>query len=225
MKLLVAEDERELSAALCAILRHNYYTVDAVYDGADALDYALNGDYDGVILDIMMPCRDGVSVLTELRRRGVTVPVLMLTARGDVADRIAGLDAGADDYMPKPFDTGELLARVRAMTRRQAGHSHNTLSYGNVQLNRENFELSVTGGSSYRLGNREYQMMEMLLSDPQRVISTAQFMEHIWGYDSDAEIGVVWVYISFLRKKLTALGADVEIKASRGVGYSLEIKS
>lgn len=224
MKLLLAEDERELSAALCAILRHNNYSVDAVYDGGDALDYALSGGYDGVILDIMMPGRDGISVLTELRRRGKTVPVLILTARSDVSDRITGLDAGADDYLSKPFDTGELLARVRAMTRRHADFSPNELVYGGVKLNRETFELSAEGGAC-RLGNREFQMLEMLMTSPQRVISTEQFMEHIWGYDSETEIGVVWVYISFLRKKLASLGADVEIKASRGIGYSLEIKS
>jgi Response regulators consisting of a CheY-like receiver domain and a winged-helix DNA-binding domain len=225
MKLLLAEDERELSAALCAILRHNNYSVDAVYNGNDALDYALTGDYDGLILDIMMPNRDGISVLSELRRSGKAVPVLILTAKSEVSDRIAGLDAGADDYLSKPFDTGELLARVRAMTRRRTGFSPNELVYGNVKLNRETFELSVIGGGSCRLGNKEFQMFEMLMTSPQRIISTEQFMEHIWGYDSESEIGVVWVYISFLRKKLASQGADVEIKASRGVGYSLEIKS
>lgn len=225
MKLLLAEDERELSAALCAILRHNNYSVDAVYDGEDALDYASGGDYDGVILDIMMPRRDGISVLTELRRRGIDVPVLLLTAKSDISDRISGLDAGADDYLTKPFDTGELLARVRAMTRRRAQFSPNELTCGNIRLNRETLELSVEGGGSIRLGNREFQMLEMLMSSPQRIVSTEQFMSHVWGYDSDAEIGVVWVYISYLRKKLAALGSDVEIKAQRGVGYSLEKKS
>lgn len=225
MKLLLAEDERELSAALCAILRNNNYSVDAVYNGDDALDYALHGDYDGAILDIMMPRRDGLSVLSELRGRGVGIPVLLLTAKSEISDRIAGLDAGADDYLTKPFDTGELLARVRAMTRRRAPFSPNELTCGNVRLNRETFELSVELNGSCRLGNREFQMLEMLMSPSQRVISTAQFMEHIWGYDSETEIGVVWVYISFLRKKLAALGADVEIRASRGVGYSLEIKN
>jgi two-component system response regulator ArlR len=225
VKLLLAEDERELSAALCAILRHNNYSVDAVYDGEDALDYASGGDYDGVILDIMMPRRDGISVLTELRRRGIDVPVLLLTAKSDISDRISGLDAGADDYLTKPFDTGELLARVRAMTRRRAQFSPNELTCGNIRLNRETLELSVEGGGSIRLGNREFQMLEMLMSSPQRIVSTEQFMSHVWGYDSDAEIGVVWVYISYLRKKLAALGSDVEIKAQRGVGYSLEKKS
>lgn len=224
MKLLLAEDERELSAALCAILRHNNYSVDAVYNGEDALDYVSSGDYDGVILDIMMPRRDGISVLTELRKRGIDVPVLLLTAKSDISDRISGLDAGADDYLTKPFDTGELLARVRAMTRRRGQFSPNELTCGNIRLNRETLELSVEGGGSYRLGNREFQMLEMLMSSPQRVVSTEQFMSHIWGYDSDTEIGVVWVYISHLRKKLAALGADVEIKAQRGVGYSLEKK-
>ncbi|MGI6202916.1 MAG: response regulator transcription factor [Eubacteriales bacterium] len=224
MKLLIAEDERELSAALCAILRHNNYSVDAVYDGQDALDYAASGDYDGVILDIMLPRRDGVSVLTELRKRGIDVPVLLLTAKSDVADRITGLDAGADDYLTKPFDTGELLARIRAMMRRRSQYVPGELKYGNIRLNRETLELSVEGGSSCRLGNREFQMLELMMSNPQRIVSTEQFMSHVWGYDSEAEIGVVWVYISHLRKKLAALGANVEIKAQRGVGYCLEIK-
>jgi len=224
VKLLLAEDERELSAALCAILRHNNYSVDAVYDGEDALAYAVSGDYDGVILDIMLPRRDGVSVLTELRRRGIDVPVLLLTAKSGVSDRINGLDAGADDYLTKPFDIGELLARIRAMMRRRTPYIPAELKYGNVRLNRDTLELSVEGGGSCRLGNREFQMLEMMMQSPQRVISTEQFMSHIWGYDSDSEIGVVWVYISHLRKKLAALGANVEIKAQRGVGYSLEIK-
>lgn len=225
MKLLLAEDERELSAALCAILRHNNYSVDAVYDGEDALYYAASGDYDGVILDIMMPRRDGVSVLTELRKRGIDVPVLLLTAKSGVADRIVGLDAGADDYLTKPFDVGELLARIRAMMRRRTQYVPGELKYGNIRLNRETLELSAEGGSSCRLGNKEFQMLEMMMTNPQRVVSTEQFMSHVWGYDSEAEINVVWVYISHLRKKLASLGANVEIKAQRGVGYYLDINT
>ena len=221
MRLLLAEDEKELSKALCAILKHNNYSVDAVYNGQDALDYGLAENYDGIILDLMMPKKNGLEVLSELRSAGVSTPVIILTAKSEVEDRILGLDTGADDYLTKPFNMGELLARIRALTRRRAEFSPNILSLGNITLNRENFELSC-GDETIRLGNKEFQMLEMLLTNPGRLISTEQFMEHIWGYDSDAEINVVWVYISYLRKKLASVGADVEIKAVRGAGYTLE---
>lgn len=221
MKLLLAEDEKELSNALVAVMKHNNYSVDAVYDGKDALDYAMNGEYDGIVLDIMMPKLNGIEVLAELRKNNKSTPILLLTAKAEVQDRIAGLDAGADDYLPKPFAMGELMARIRAMTRRKAHFTPNILQFGNIKLNRENFELYSDGGS-FRLGNKEFQMLEMLMNNPHCVISTNQFMERIWGYDSETEINVIWVYISYLRKKLTAIGADVEIKASRGVGYTLE---
>lgn len=221
MRLLLAEDEKELSKALCAILKHNNYSVDAVFNGQDALDYGLCENYDGIILDIMMPKKNGLEVLRELRAQGVSTPVLMLTAKAEVEDRIMGLDLGADDYLTKPFSMGELLARIRAITRRKSEFSPNLLTSGNLSLNRETFELSV-GGNSLRLGNKEFQMMEMLMSNPGRLISTEQFMERIWGYETEAEINVVWVYISYLRKKLLNLGAKLEIKAVRGVGYTLE---
>lgn len=221
MRLLLAEDEKELSKALCAILKHNNYSVDAVYNGQDALDYGLAENYDGIILDLMMPKKNGLEVLSELRSAGISTPVIILTAKSEVEDRILGLDTGADDYLTKPFNMGELLARIRALTRRRAEFSPNILSLGNITLNRENFELSC-GDETIRLGNKEFQMLEMLLTNPGRLISTEQFMEHIWGYDSDAEINVVWVYISYLRKKLSSVGADVEIKAVRGAGYTLE---
>lgn len=221
MRLLLAEDERELSKALCAILKHNNYSVDAVYNGQDALDYGLAENYDGIILDLMMPRKNGLEVLRELRSAGVSTPVIILTAKSEVEDRILGLDTGADDYLTKPFNTGELLARIRALTRRKAEFSPNIISFGNISLNRESFELSC-GNEALRLGNKEFQMLEMLMTSPGRLISTEQFMEHIWGYDSDAEINVVWVYISYLRKKLSSLGANAEIKAVRGVGYTLE---
>lgn len=221
MRLLLAEDERELSNALAAILKHHHYSVDAVYDGEDALDYGCAENYDGIILDIMMPKKDGLQVLAELRARGVATPVLLLTAKAEVDDRIRGLDTGADDYLTKPFAMGELLARIRAMTRRRAEFSPNLLKAGNLRLNRENFELATEMGS-FRLGNKEFQMLELLMESPGRIISTDQFIDRIWGYDTEAGANVVWVYISYLRKKLAALGADVEIKASRGVGYSLE---
>ncbi len=224
LRLLVAEDEYELSRALVTILKHNNYSVDAVYDGADALDYGLCENYDGIILDLMMPKMDGLSVLSELRRQGVSTPVLILTAKSEIEDRIVGLDTGADDYLTKPFDMGELLARIRAMTRRKAEFSPNLLSFANMTLNRETFELTGARGS-IRLSGKEYQMLEMLMSNPNRVISTEHFMERIWGYDSEAEINVVWVYISYLRKKLISVGADVEIKAGRGIGYTLQAQT
>ena len=221
MRLLLAEDEQDLSKALCAILKHNNYSVDAVYDGQDALDYGLSENYDGIILDIMMPKKNGIEVLTELRKSGVDTPVLILTAKGEVDDKILGLDSGADDYLTKPFAMGELLARISALSRRKADFTPNLLSSGNLSLNRETFELSVED-DSIRLGNKEFQMMEMLMSNPGRLISTEQFMEKIWGYETEAEINVVWVYISYLRKKLASLKASLEIKAVRGVGYTLE---
>ena len=224
MRLLLAEDEKELSKALCAVLKHNNYSVDPVFDGQDALDYGLCENYDCIILDIMMPKLDGLTVLKRLREQGVSTPVIILTAKAEIEDKIAGLDTGADDYLTKPFAMGELLARLRALTRRKSEFSPNLLSFGNLSLNRESFELSV-GENSIRLGNKEFQMIEMLLSNPGRLISTEQFMEHIWGYETEAEINVVWVYISYLRKKLSSLGANLEIKAVRGLGYTLEEKT
>ena len=221
MRLLLAEDEQDLSKALCAILKHNNYSVDPVYNGQDALDYGLCENYDGIILDIMMPKKNGIEVLTELRKNGVDTPVLILTAKGEVDDKILGLDSGADDYLTKPFAMGEHLARIRALTRRKADFTPNLLTIGNLSLNRESFELSA-GDESIRLGNKEFQMIEMLMGNPGRLISTEQFMEKIWGYETEAEINVVWVYISYLRKKLVSLNANVEIKAVRGVGYTLE---
>ena len=221
MRLLLAEDEQDLSKALCAILKHNNYSVDAVYDGQDALDYGLSENYDGIILDIMMPKKNGIEVLTQLRKSGVDTPVLILTAKGEVDDKILGLDSGADDYLTKPFAMGELLARIRALTRRKADFTPNLLSSGNLSLNRETFELSVED-ESIRLGNKEFQMMEMLMMNPGILISTEKFMDKIWGIDSEADISTAWTYISYLRKKLTALEADVQIKAVRNSGYTLE---
>ena len=164
---------------------------------------------------------NGLEVLEELRKRGIGTPVLMLTAKSEIQDRIAGLDLGADDYLTKPFAMGELLARVRAMMRRQSEFTPSTITIGNITLNKANYELSGEN-ASFRLGNKEFQMMEILMNNPKRLISTEQFMERIWGYDSESEMNVVWVYISYLRKKLAALNANVEIKAARGVGYTLE---
>ena len=220
MKLLFAEDERSLSRAITHILEKNCYSVDAVYDGQAALEYLENGDYDGVILDIMMPKVDGITVLRELRSKGNPVPVLMLTAKSEIDDRVLGLDTGANDYLTKPFDTKELLARIRAMTRGNRAVDA-TLNYGNITLNRTNFELSSPTGS-FRLANKEYQMMELLMANAGQLISSDQFLEKIWGLDSNVESSVVWVYISYLRKKLSALNANVSIRAVRNAGYVLE---
>ena len=221
MRLLLAEDERELSNALVTVLKRNNYTVDAVYDGEEATDYLLTGVYDAVILDIMMPKKDGISVLKDLRASGNRVPVMMLTAKAEIDDRVIGLDAGADDYLPKPFSMKELLARVRALCRRQTEVQDNKLTFANMTLDRSGYELSTSDGS-IRLANKEYQMMELLMANPSRVISTDRFMDKIWGFDSEAEMNVVWVYISYLRKKLSSLNATAQIKAHRGLGYSLE---
>lgn len=223
MKLLLAEDERELSRALVAILKHNNYTVDAVYDGRDAIDYACAENYDGILLDVMMPRADGLEVLRVLRERGIKTPILMLTAKGEREDKIRGLDGGADDYVTKPFDMAELLARIRALTRRSGEYVPSVLSFGDLELDKTTFELRGPQGK-IRLAGKEFQMMEMLLSVPGRVIGTERFMERIWGYDCESEINVVWVCVSSLRKKLAALESRVRIRASRGIGYSAEVE-
>jgi DNA-binding response OmpR family regulator len=220
MKLLLAEDEVELNQALAAVLKHNNYSVDCVYDGEEALDYLEMSEYDGVILDIMMPKKNGLDVLRTIRAKKNQVPVLLLTAKSEIDDKVAGLDAGADDYLAKPFVMKELLARVRAITRRQSSMTDNVLTFENISLDRSVFEMCV-GKEKIRLANKDFQMMEMLMANPGQVISTDRFMEKIWGYDSDTEINVVWVYISNLRKKLASLGANAEIKAVRNQGYSL----
>lgn len=221
MRLLLAEDEKPLSDALTAILSHANYSVDAVYDGQEALDYLEGIEYDGVILDIMMPKVDGLTVLRTIREQGNAVPVLMLTAKSEIDDRVAGLDLGADDYLTKPFASKELLARIRAMTRRQPALQDTDLRAGNVVLRRADFVMQGPAGEA-RLANKEFQMMEMLMINKGHTISTERFLEKIWGYDSEAEINVVWVNLSALRKKLTSVGADIRIRASRGQGYCLE---
>lgn len=222
MRILLAEDERSLSRAIVALLEKNHYSADAVFDGVEALEYLASGNYDALILDIMMPKMDGLTVLRTLRQQGNAIPVLMLTARSEVDDRVEGLDSGANDYLTKPFATKELLARLRVMTRAQSGQSTSKLCMGNVTLNRSSFELSTPSGS-YRLANKEYQMMEMLMCSGGQLISAERFLEKIWGYDSETEQSVVWVYVSYLRKKLGALKANVQISATRNVGYSLEV--
>ena len=221
MKLLLAEDEEELSRALGAILRHHNYTVDIVKNGTDALAFALTGGYDGILLDIMMPGMNGIEVLAKLRQEGITAPALFLTAKGEIEDRIAGLDAGGDDYLAKPFDTGELLARIKAMLRRRENYTPDILSFGDISLDSACSELKTAGGS-VQLGKKEYQVMEMLMTNPGQLISTELFLERIWGIDSEPESNVVWVYISNIRKKLGAAGSRVRIVALRNLGYKLE---
>lgn len=221
MRLLFAEDEKSLSRAITAILKNNHYEVDAVYDGEEALAYLECDTYDGAILDIMMPKKDGLTVLKEIRRQGINTPVLMLTAKAEIDDRVLGLDSGANDYLTKPFAAPELLARIRAMTRTQMTQNTSSLSFGNLSLNQTSFELSSPSGS-YQLTNKEFQLLELLMANPGQVISSDRLFEKIWGYESDADPSVIWVYISYLRKKLTALNASVRIRAIRNAGYRLE---
>ena len=218
MRLLLAEDERELSDALVTILEHNHYEVDAVYNGEDALDYIENGDYDGVILDVMMPKMDGFTVLSRVRAEKNDVPIMMLTARAELDDRVFGLDCGADDYLAKPFAAKELLARVRAITRRKTEAVSAQLTVGNISLNAATGMLKGVDGE-VRLPNKEFQMLEFLMSNPGQIISAERFMEKIWGYDTETYSSVVWVTISYLRKRLQQVGSDVEIKAVRNQGY------
>ncbi|WP_373163673.1 response regulator transcription factor [Agathobaculum sp. Marseille-P7918] len=221
MRLLLAEDEKALSKALVTILERNNYSVDAVNDGQAALDYLEADNYDGVILDIMMPKVDGITVLKTIRSKGSRIPILMLTAKAEVDDKVLGLDAGANDYLTKPFHSQELLARIRAMTRTQTAQTDSRLQMGNVTLDCATFELSTPAGS-FRLANKEFQVLELLMRNPHSLIASERLLERIWGYDSEAEINVVWVYISYLRKKLSALQANIQIKATRNAGYSLE---
>ena len=224
MRLLYAEDEKTLARAVSTILTRNNYSVDVVYDGESALDYLATGNYDGAILDVMMPKKDGIEVLKEMRAGGDRTPVLLLTAKSEIDDRVAGLDSGANDYLTKPFDMKELLARIRAMTRLQSVQPDKTLTIGRVTLDCASFDLTGPEGS-LKLAGKEFQMMEMLMRSPRQLISTDAFMDRIWGYDSEADLNIVWVYISTLRKKLKSIGADVEIKARRGAGYYLEVRS
>lgn len=223
MRLLIAEDDADISKALTALFEHNNYTADAVTNGNDAYDYGISGNYDGIILDIMMPGMNGLEVLKSLRAASVNTPVLLLTAKSDIEDRVDGLDAGADDYLPKPFAASELLARVRAMLRRKDTWQSEVLEFEGLQLNLSSFELSFMQ-TGIRLVSREFQMLQLLMQSPGAIISTEQFMEKIWGWDSEVEVSIVWVYISNLRKKIEKLKAPVNIKAVRGVGYCLEKK-
>ncbi len=222
MRLLIAEDDAKLLKSLQYIFESNKYTVDAVSNGIDAYDYAHTDEYDGIVLDIMMPGMDGVEILHRLRREGISVPVLFLTAKTEVADRVDGLDAGADDYLPKPFSTQELLARVRAMLRRKDNYTPSLLKVGELTLNRSTYELSLAG-KSCPLSGREFGIMEMLMERPSFVVTSDDFLSHIWGWESDVDVSVIWVHISNIRKKLIAMNAPVEIRFVRGAGYKLEV--
>ncbi len=220
MKILLVDDERQLVDALSVILKQNKYSVDTAYNGEDGLDSALSGIYDLIILDIMMPKIDGLNVLKEIRRNKIDVPVLMLSAKSEISDKIEGLNLGADDYITKPFSTDELLARVKALLRRKEKFTGDTLAYADITLSRDTFELSC-GTKKIALGKKEFQILEMLILNDGKSIEKDKFIEKIWGYDNDAEYNTIEVYISFLRKKFNAVGAKTEIKSLRGIGYML----
>ena len=223
MKLLVAEDDPKLLKSLVHILEHNRFSVDGVSNGEDALEYGQTGEYDGLILDIMMPGLDGLQVLQTLRRNGIKTPALFLTARTEISQRVEGLDAGADDYLPKPFSTAELLARIRAMLRRKDTYLPDLLAIGSVTLNRSTYQL-VFQDKIQTLSGKEFQILEMMMQAPGTIIPTDRFITHLWGWDTNIDTSVVWVHISNLRKKISAIGAPMEIRFIRNAGYVLEVK-
>ena len=222
MRILLAEDEISIARALKLMLEKNQYTVDMVHNGAEALDFIHSVPYDALVLDIMMPEMDGIELLTAVRKMGIKTPALFLTAKGEIEDRVAGLDAGADDYLPKPFATSEFLARVRALVRRSSTYAPAVLSFGSVELDCGQYVLRTSSGE-LRLNNKEYQLMELFMRNPRHVFSTTFLMDKVWELETDAEIDVIWTYIGFLRKKLKQLNADIEIKTIRGAGYTLEV--
>ena len=221
MKLLIAEDENDLAEALTVFLERHNYSVDTVNNGADAYEYASTGAYDALILDIMMPRLSGLQVLTRLREDGIATPVMLLTAKGQKDDRITGFDAGADDYLPKPFAPDELLSRIRAMLRRGGEYRPRVLSAGDLSLDCSSAMLRCENEAT-RLSGKEYQLMELLLGSPGVIFSADKIMERVWGWDCEAEINVVWVHVSNLRKKLKSIGSAAAIRAIRGMGYVLE---
>ena len=223
MRILLVEDEKSLSAAICQGLKREHFTVDAAYTGPEGLDNALSGIYDAVILDVMLPGKDGFSILKELRQSGVTTPVMMLTARGELEDRLRGLDGGADYYLPKPFQMAELLACLRTITRRRDTVPMEELVFGDAELlGREGKLLCRETGQSVKLGLKELQLLELLFRNPGQILSKETLIERVWGFESDAEYNNLEVYFSFIRKKLTFVGSRIKIKAARGLGYSLE---
>lgn len=224
MKLLIAEDDPRLLKTLMHLFESSKFIVDGVDNGEDALDYALTGEYDGLVLDIMMPGMDGIEVLKELRGKGISTPTLFLTARTEVEQRVEGLDAGADDYLPKPFATTELIARVRAMLRRKDNFTPDLLKTDSLTLNRSTYQ-AVFGENAVSLSGKEFQLLEMLIQKPGVIVTTEQIMTHIWGWETDVDTSVVWVHISNLRKKLDSIKAPVRIRFQRGAGYVLEDKA
>ncbi len=224
MKLLIAEDDPKLLKSLIHILENNKFSVDGVNNGDDALNYGLTGEYDGIILDIMMPGMDGLKILQALRAKNITTPALFLTARTEVSDRVEGLDAGVDDYLPKPFSTVELLARIRAMLRRKDTYLPDLLTVGSVTLNRSTYQLSY-GNEIQSLSGKEFQILEMLMQQPGMIIPSERFITHLWGWDTSVDTSVIWVHISNLRKKISAVNAPAEIRFIRNAGYVLEVKN
>ena len=223
MRILIAEDDTRLLKSLVHIFELNNYSVDGVDNGIDAFDFASSDEYDGLVLDIMMPGMDGVTLLKKLRAKGVTTPALFLTARTEIDQRIEGLDAGADDYLPKPFSTGELLARVRAMLRRKDNFTPDILNFGAICLNRSTYELAY-GEKNSPLSGKEFQVMEMLMENANIIVTAERLITHIWGWDTNVDTSVLWVHISNIRKKLESLSAPVVIKFVRNAGYMLEEK-
>lgn len=223
MRILIADDEQGIAKALKVILEKNKFAVDAVFNGTDALDYIMSTPYDAIVLDIMMPGLDGLTVLKRAREAGIKTPVMLLTAKSEISDRVAGLECGADDYLPKPFATAEFVARVRALTRRSESYTHSVITVGATQLDSGRYELRC-GDKSAALSNKEYQLMELFMRSPRRVFSTEHIMELIWGFDAEVETDVIWTYISFLRKKLRQIDSDAEIKTIRGAGYALDTR-
>ena len=221
MRLLIAEDDPKLLKSLVHIFESNHYIVDGVGDGAVAFDYASTGEYDGFIFDIMMPNMDGLSLLKSIRKKGITTPTLFLTARTEIYQRIEGLDAGADDYLPKPFATGELLARVRAMLRRKDNFIPDVLNFGELILNRSAYEIAYKN-ESLSLSGKEFQLMEMLMQKPGMIVTAEQLITHIWGWDAEVDTSVLWVHISNIRKKLDILSVPISIRFVRSAGYVLE---
>ena len=224
MRLLIAEDDPKLLKSLLHIFQRSKFSADGVSDGAEALVHGRTREYDGLVLDIMMPGLDGLQVLQTLRREGITTPALFLTARTEVSQRVEGLDCGADDYLPKPFSTVELLARVRAMLRRKDTYLPDLLTLGAVTLNRSTYQL-LYQGRDQALSGKEFQLLEMMMQAPGSIIPTERFITHLWGWDTNVDTSVVWVHISNLRKKITALGAPLEIRFVRNAGYVLEDKA
>ena len=222
MRILIAEDDPKLLKSLVHIFELNNYAVDGVDNGIDAFDFAISGEYDGLILDIMMPKMDGITLLKKLRSSGITTPALFLTAKTEIYQKIEGLDAGADDYLPKPFSTGELLARVRAMLRRKDNFIPDLLTFEDISLNRSTYEI-ICKNKTQALSGKEFQILEMLMQNPSSIISAEQLITHIWGWNTNVDTSVIWVHISNIRKKIDLLGASVSIKFVRNVGYTLEV--